>query len=249
MKKPIRNLLLSLTLVIGVVGLSAAHISEGDSTTEFKDKQYYQVVMIWMKDPAKFQDYAGKMGPIVAKYGGNGERIISPVKSIYAGNAGIKQPDMINIVYYDSKEAYEKFENDPEFQKIKHLRTESIDMAGIGGFATEGEIKSGAVADRLYMLEFAYFKDGNSRAYNSYKKKSKSFYEKHGLFTERVFKPVDVFGNIEMPDRVSVLYHDRETRKEELQNDPRHKEIEDLYAKSISDLIWIEGKAAFVNMD
>ncbi len=214
-----------------------------------KDKKYYQVVFIWVTDPEKFQEYGEKVGPIVSKYGGAGERILSPIHSIYAGNSKIEQPHMVNIVYYDSKEAYQQFENDPEFLKIKHLRSESIKMAGIGGYAIGGELNTGGVAERLYMLEMAYFKDGKAKPYDSYRKKSKDFYKKHGLFTERILEPDNVFGGIQMPDRVSILYHDKASRKDQLQADPQHKEIEGLYMDAISDLIWVEGKAAFVNMD
>ncbi len=238
--------LMAFVLMILIVTVSSATSSEGNPA---KDKRYYQVVFIWVKDPVKFQEYGEKMGPIVSKYGGAGERILSPINSIYAGNSKIEQPHMVNIVYYDSKEAYEQFEQDPDFLKIKHLRSESIEMAGIGGYAIGGELSSGGVAERLYMLEMAYFKDGKAKPYDTYRKKSKDFYDKHRLFTERILEPDNVFGNIQMPDRVSILYHDTESRKDQLQEDPRHKEIEGLYVEAISDLIWIEGKAAFINMD
>lgn len=212
--------------------------------------KYYQVVMIWLKDPAKFQEYGQKMGPIVARYGGNGERILTPVESFYGGKTGqgLTKPDMVNVVYYDSKEAYDNFENDPEFLKIKHLRSESIRMVAIGGKVKEGELKSGKVQDRLYMIEFGYFKD-EGKAYKAYQKASKGFNQRVGLNSERVLVPDQVWGDIELPDLVTIKYIDQASDKSRMESDPDHSKIEELYGAAMRDLIWIEGKAAFINME
>lgn len=216
-----------------------------------KDEKYYQVVMIWVKDPAKFQEYGEKMGPIVSKYGGMGERILSPVSSFYGGETGkgLSQPHMVNIVFYDSKEAYEQFENDPDFLKIKHLRDASIDMAGIGGTALGGELIKGGVNDRLYMIEFAYYSDQNGSAYKKYEKASKGFGKRNGLNKERILKPDVAFGSIAKPDLVNIKYIDKESDKPMMEKDKDHPNVEKLYGAAIKDLIWIEGKAAFINME
>lgn len=212
--------------------------------------KYFQVVMIWIKDPAKFQDYGQKVGPIVAKYGGNAERIISPVESFYGGTTakGFEAPHMVNIVYYDSKEAYVAFENDPEFLKIKHLRTESIEMAGIGGTVLGGELNLQEVANRLYMIEFAYFSDEEGKKYKKYEQKARSFNERSGLHRERILRPDARFGDIDLPDLVSIKYIEKAEYKAKMEADKDHPKVEKRYGEAIRDLIWIEGRAAFVNM-
>jgi|GEM_PF-4663428 len=212
--------------------------------------KYFQVVMIWVKDPAKFQDYGQKVGPIVAKYGGNAERIISPVESFYGGTTAkeYEAPHMVNIVYYDDKEAYEAFEKDPEFLKIKHLRSESIEMAGIGGTVVDGELNLREVAARLYMIEFAYFSDEDGKKYQKYEKKTQAFSQRSGLHKERILKPDTKFGNIDLPDLVSIKFLDQASQKEQMESDKDHPKVEKLYGEAIRDLIWIEGKAAFVNL-
>ncbi len=227
--------------------------AEASMANDFKKKaeaKYYQVVMIWLKDPAKFQEYGQKMAPIVSKYGGNGERILTPIESFYGGKTGqdLSKPDMVNIVFYDSKEAYEDFENDPEFRKIEHLRSESIKMVAIGGKVTGGELKSGNVSQRLYMIEVGYFND-NGKNYKAYEKASKGFNKRLGLNKERVLIPDQVWGEIEMPDLVTIKYIDDAANKAKMEADPDHERIETLYGKAMKDLIWIEGKAAFINMD
>ena len=248
-----KRILLALILTIFVIlplsyALSSKPGPEGNSK---KDDKYYQVVMIWVKDPAKFQKYGELMGPIVSKYGGRGERILTPVSTFYGGETGksLSQPHMVNIVYYDSKEAYEKFEKDPEFLKIKSMRDESIEMAGIGGTSLAGELIKGGVEDRLYMIEFAYYSDKKGSAYKKYEQGSQGFSQRLGLKKERVLKPDNSFGNIDMPDMVTVKYLEKESDKPNMEKDQDHSKVEELYGAAIRDLIWIEGKAAFTNME
>ncbi|MDW3193754.1 MAG: DUF1330 domain-containing protein [Cytophagales bacterium] len=234
-------------LLCGIViaGVALARVSE-----EKVNDKYYQVVMIWLKDPAKFQEYGQKMGPIVGKYGGSGERILTPVESFYGGKTGegLSKPDMVNIVYYYSKEAYENFENDPAFKKIEHLRSESINMVAIGGKVKGGELLPGDASQRLYMIEFGYFKD-KGKNYKAYEKASKGFNQRLGLNKERILIPDQVWGDIALPDLVTIKYIDDASNKSKMESDPDHAKIEALYGEAMSDLIWIEGKAAFINMN
>src|SRR5919197_4992647 len=109
--------------------------------------RYYQVVFIWMKDPVTFGRYAALVEPVVRPYGGGLERMLVP-DAIYA--EGMPKPDIVNIVFYDSRAAFAAFEKDPEFAKIVHLRSESIDMASVAGAPAGGELTQTDVADRLY---------------------------------------------------------------------------------------------------
>ncbi len=242
-----RTVLALLVLLISVfnTGFTTEEILQSES-----DEKYYQIVMIWLNDPAKFQEYGQKMAPIVSKYGGSGERIITPVQSFYGGNTGdgLSKPDMVNIVFYDSKEAYLNFEEDPDLQKIEHLRSESIKMVAIGGKVKGGKLIPGDASKRLYMIEISYFTD-QGKAYKTYEKNSKNFNRRVGLKKERVLEPDQVWGDIELPDLVTIKYLDDARNKSKMETDPDHSQIEALYGKAMRDLIWIEGTAAFINME
>lgn len=241
------SLVIAAIVSLLVLGNFSANASENGNP---KDGKYYQVVLIWVKDPAKFQEYGEKMGPIVSKYGGAGERIITPVSSFFGGSKAkdMESPHMVNIVYYDSKESYEQFEKDPEFKKIVHLRDESIEMAGIGGFVEGGDLVINDVANRLYMIEFAYYSDEKGKSFKKYEKEAKSYYEKYRLRNERILTPDNVFGGFEMPDKVSIKYIENKDDKPLMEQDGDHGRIEQLYGEAIRDLVWIEGQAAYVNM-
>ena len=228
---------------VGGILLVAAMLLTGvvvadDAATD--PEHFYQLVFIYMKDPAKFQEYAQKLGPVVSKYGGFAERIIMP-ESIYPDS--IDKPDMVNIVYYDSEEAYRQFEKDPEFLALKPLRAQAIDMKGINARPSGGQLIDGDLQNRPYMVELAYFKDGNPQGFEAYKKKATPLMREFGFRTERSLEPVSVFGGIKKPDVVNIHFFEDEAQRAQFESDPRHAEVEGLYSAAIEDLIWIEGRA------
>jgi len=244
-----RFFLFSLVCILfTLISATSTNFRASQNEAPTKVKKYYQVVLVWVKNPQKYQEYVQKLGPVVSKYESNAERIISPVKSFFAVKKGkeLKTPHMINIVYYKSKKAYHKFLKDPEYIKLKKLRSEAIDIAGIDGEVIGGKLEKGNVADRLYMIEFLNYK--NKKSYNNYIKKTKPYYKRH-LVNERILKPDNVFGNINMPDVVFIKYIKNEADRSKMETDKEHPMVEKLYGDMLSDLVWIEGKAAYVNMD
>lgn len=243
------GLSLGIVLCLNLAALQAKPVTMAEKQPP-KTKKYYQVVLVWVKDPQKYQEYVQKLGPVVSKYGSQAERIVSPVSTFFAVKKAdeLSKPDMVNIVYYESKAAYQKFENDPEFLALKDLRAEAIDIAGIDGEAIDNApVLSGGVEDRLYMIEFLNYK--NKKTYEDYLVKTKDYYKRHQLITERAFKVDRSFGNIERPHVVNIKYLKKASKRPEMESDKEHAQVEKLYGEMLTDLIWIEGKAAFVNME
>ncbi|WP_223034075.1 DUF1330 domain-containing protein [Hanstruepera marina] len=221
-----------------------------EATTIDVEDKYYQVVLIWVKDPLKFREYGEKMRPIVQKYGGSTERMINPVTSIYSGSYGssLSQPNILNIVYYHNKEAYENFNKDPEYQSLIPLRDEAIDIVGVGGKSIEGKLIKGEASKRLYMIEFSYFSDSDGSKYKLYKKNSLEFYNRNGVELERSIAPSEVFGNIiDLPNIVNISYI-KSGDSSQLQKDSEHHSIQGAFRQAVSNTVWIEGKAALFNM-
>ena len=99
-----------------------------------------------MKDAVTFGRYVALLEPVVRPYGGGLERRLVP-DAISA--EGMPKPDIVNIVFYDSRAALAAFDKDPEFAKIGHLRSESIDMASVAGVSVGGEVTQTHVRNRL----------------------------------------------------------------------------------------------------
>ena len=229
---------LFLCLLFG--GLSIAACSPGQTRTQSVDQKYYELVFIQVKDPKAFGEYGRKVFPIVKKYGGGLQRMLLP-ESVYGD--GIKKPDLVNLVFYKNRAAYDAFHRDPEFLKIKPLRTKSIDMISIGAEKLEAGSSSSDLAGRYYMVELAYFKTAAGTRYQAYEAASRPVLGKYGYHLESKLAPIEVHGKLEKPDLLKVAFFNQTADLKRFEKDPRHKELETkLYPGAVRKSIWIMGK-------
>jgi uncharacterized protein (DUF1330 family) len=202
--------------------------------------RYYQVVFIWMKDPVKFGRYRELLGPIVQRYGGDLERMLAP-DTIYA--EGMPKPDIVNIVFYDDRDAFAGFNKDPEFEKIVYLRSESIDMASVAGFPISGTVTQEALGKRLYLVELAHFGPQGAQGYQRYQEEAEPVMSRYGYHVERRLAPDSVSGLPFKPDLVNVAYFDSPDGMERFHTDAAHQRIEnELYGAAVQQSIWVIGR-------
>jgi uncharacterized protein (DUF1330 family) len=209
--------------------------SEGSTAS-----RYYQVVFIWMKDPVTFGRYRELLGPIVQCYGGDLERMLAP-DTIYA--EGMDKPDIVNIVFYNDRDAFAAFSEDPEFEKIVHLRSESIDMVSVAGFPIDGTVTHEALGQRLYLLELARFGPQGAKGYQQYQEEAEPVMSRYGYHVERRLAPDSVSGLPFKPDVVNVAYFDSPDGMERFHTDAAHQRIEnELYSAAVQQSIWVVGR-------
>jgi uncharacterized protein (DUF1330 family) len=209
--------------------------------------RYYQVVFIWMKDPVTFGRYTALLEPVVRPYGGSLERRLIP-NTIYA--EGMPKPDIVNIVFYDSHAAFVAFEQDVEFAKIVHLRSESIAMVSVAGVPVAGEITQTDVGDRLYLVEVARFGPLGAQGYQDYEEQAEPLMRRYGYHVERRLTPDSASGFPFQPDLVKVAYFDSPEGMERLHEDPAHPRIEnELYSAAVQQSIWVVGRAHRMTLD
>ena len=202
--------------------------------------RYYQVVFIWMKDPVTFGRYAALVEPVVRPYGGGLERRLVP-DAIYA--EGMAKPDIVNIVFCDSRAAFAAFQQDVEFAKIVHLRSESIDMASVAGVPTDGEVTQTNVAERLYLVEVVRFGPLGAKGYQDYEDQAEPVMRRYGYHVERRLTPDSASGFPFQPDLVKVAYFDSPDGMERFHTDPVHPRIEnELYPAAVQQSIWVVGR-------
>jgi uncharacterized protein (DUF1330 family) len=203
--------------------------------------RYYQLVLITLKDLPAFQRYGELLGPIVSKYGGARERWIRP-DAVFG--EGIAKPDLVNVVHYDSKEAFTAFTRDPAFRDIVHLRNQSIDMIAVDGSPTGGSVTDDGLADRAYLVEIARYGDGGAAAYRAYEADAAALYERHGCRVERVLAVDGAVGLDFKPDLVKIAYFDQADGMERLHADPAHERIErERYPRAAPRSVWLTGRA------
>lgn len=201
--------------------------------------RYYQVVLIWMKDANLFAEYGQSVGPVVAKYGGSLERMLAP-QDIQGGDVSV--PDIVNIVYYDSEDAYAAFERDPEFLEIKQKRTDSIDMLALEGHSSLGSVVEGGEPERLYLLELADFGSDGEAGYRRYVQRADAFMSPYGFHVEReiaVRRFDDGLGVA--PNVARVTYFDEGDGLEKAHSVPGHEELEAGYNAAVGKSLWLVG--------
>jgi uncharacterized protein (DUF1330 family) len=203
--------------------------------------RYYQLVLITLKDLPTFQHYGELLAPIVSKYGGARERLIRP-DAVFG--EGVAKPDLVNVVYYDSKDAFTAFTRDPAFREIAHLRNQSIDMIAIDGSPVGGSVFDEGLADRTYLVEIARYGDSGAAAYHAYEAEAAALYERHGLHVERMFTVDAAVGLHFRPDVVKIAYFDQADGMQRMHADPAHERIEnELYPRAAPLSVWLTGRA------
>lgn len=204
-------------------------------------ERYYQLVLLWPRDRAKFASYLERLTPVVEPYGAGLERQFSVLES-YA--EGLVRPETVNLVYYRSSDAYTAFHQDSRFRDIVHLRTESTDMASVEGLSVRGEFALGAAAERLYLIEIARYGSGGLDAYQAYEAEAEPVMARYGYHVERVIRPETASGITFKPDVLKVAYFDTADGMARLHRDPAHPHIEAVvYPRAVSESLWIVGKA------
>jgi uncharacterized protein (DUF1330 family) len=203
-------------------------------------QRFYQVVLIWVHKPELFAQYAEAVAPVVGEYGGRLDRMLAP-REVYGD--GIELPHIVNIVSYESKEAFETFEKDPAFLRVEPKRAESIDFVSVDGFQTAGAARAGGEPERLYMVELAAFGGGSEAAYRDYESEADAFMAPFGFHLEwEIGTDASSDGLPFRPDLARVAYFDDSSGFEKAHAAPGHERIEgELYAKAVDQSLWIVG--------
>jgi uncharacterized protein (DUF1330 family) len=201
--------------------------------------RYYQVVLIWLKDPPKFARYGELLRPIAHRYGADLELMIAP-RAIHG--ADMQPPDVVNVVYYDHPGGAAALASDPEFAKIVHLRTESIDMVAVGGRADRGSSTTAEDPSRVtYVVELARFGPDGGDGYRRYEMGAEPIMSRYGYGVERRIAVDSSAGLPFVPDVAKVAYFEADGM-DRLHRDPSHERIErELYPRAVADSVWVVG--------
>lgn len=204
-----------------------------------KNDKYYQLVLLWITDPVKFQEYLQKMAPVVTRYGGAADRSFQP-SAIWA--EGMELPQVVNLVHYDSKEAYQDFNDDPDFKQIEHLRSESTKIISYEGYLRLANPSGRRLNDREYNIEILSYKNGSPAAYSKYELEGEGKMREYGFDVEFILDIESKPSEQKKPNMAKVSYFNDARCKMNFERDPAHKDIEALYPSTIDSVIWISAK-------
>jgi uncharacterized protein (DUF1330 family) len=203
-------------------------------------RRYHQLVFIWIRDPAMFAGYLRDLPPIVARYGGAADLSLRP-SAICAD--GLTLPDVINLVHYDDREAYQRFNADPDFQAIEHLRAGSVDLMTFDGYLSTVAPSPGGLPDTVYNVEVATYRDGSGEAYRAYEQRGEARMREYGYRVEYVLAAETAPAGRPRPDVVKISSFPDEAARAAFDAEQVHREIEEkLYPAATADVIWLTGQ-------
>ena len=84
-----------------------------------EDMKYYGAVQLRHDDDSWLKEYATHVTPLVKKYGG---KYLARTKTMEKVEGDRELPSLFVIIEWPSKQAFDDFYSDPEYQKHKKLR-------------------------------------------------------------------------------------------------------------------------------
>jgi hypothetical protein len=204
-------------------------------------RTYHQLVFIWVRDPAVFAEYLRELPPIVARYGGAADLSLRPV-TIWADRLDL--PDIVNLVHYDNRDAYQRFNTDPDFIPIEPLRAASVDLLTYEGYLTTDDPSPAGTPERVYAVELATYRDGTGEAYRSYEERGENRMRDYGYHVEYVLAAETTPAARPRPDLIKISSFPDEKARTAFEADPLHSEIEEkLYLAATDHVIWLNAHA------
>jgi uncharacterized protein (DUF1330 family) len=202
--------------------------------------RYHQLVFIWVRDPAMFADYLRDLPPIVARYGSAADLSLRPT-AVWADQLALPGlPDIVNLVHYENKEAYERFNADPDFQKIEPLRAGSVDLMAYEGYLRPAELYPDGPAGptaRAYNLEVATYRDGTGEAYRRYEERAAPLRARFGYRVEYILDSKTAPAGRPRPDLIKVSSFPDEAASSAFNADPIHTAVADHVLRLTGQLI------------
>lgn len=187
-------------------------------------RTYHQLVFVWIRDPQMFAAYLRDLPPIVGRYGGAADLSLRPT-AIRAG--GLTRPDVVNLVHYDDRDAFRRFNADPDFLAIEPLRAGSVDLMTFEGYLrTEAPPAAGAPG-RTFDVEVATSRDGTGEAYRAYEDRGEARMREYGYRVEYVLDAETAPPGRPRPDVVTISSFPDDAARAAYEADPIHAEIEE----------------------
>jgi hypothetical protein len=202
---------------------------------------YDNLWLIWLRDPEMFGRYQVAAAFVAARYG----RLARSFTPLEVYGEGMALPDIVNLTLSPERHSLAAMNADPEFRAVVSLRTDSTDLARVGGVDEPESVDDTGLAERRYLIEMARFGAGGAVAYREYERAAGALMTPYGYHVERVFRPAgDVDGLPFSPDLVKVAYFDTDAAFDRFHADPGHAEIEGpRYAAAVTEALWLVARA------
>jgi len=204
-------------------------------------RRYHQLVFIWVRDQAMFARYLRDLPPIVGRYGGAADLSLRPT-AVRADRLAL--PDIVNLVHYTDKRAFERFGVDPEFREIEPLRAGSVDLMTFEGYLRPGDPSPAGPPGRVYNVELATYLDGTGEAYRAYEERGEAVMCRYGYRVEYILDAETGPAGRPRPDLIKISSFPDEAARAAFDADPAHAgAAQRLYPVAADHVVWLTGRA------
>lgn len=240
------------TLVMGALMMfscSSKEISNTQNTNkmEKKNEEIVNVALMYIKDgeEQRFEEYKKKGGEILESYGGKIERVIKPTM---LAEGELDMPDEIHFATYPSLEVFNKFNEDPEFVKIREeyaipaLEDISVFTSRNTDFEFE---KERGDKSKTYGVALIYFDEREEavKEFEEYHDEVCEIMPEFGIHFERFIAPFQSKATIEKPDEIHRFYFDSMEGLQQMGTDERMKALFPKRDASLKNLYFFIGEA------
>lgn len=214
---------------------------------ETKNEEIVNVALMYLKEGEKerFEEYKKKGGAILKKYGGKIERVIKPTM---LAEGELKMPDEIHFATYPSLEAFNKFNEDPEFIKIRNEYAVPAleDISVFTSRNTDFKFKKeNGDLTKTFGVALIYFKEGEQsvKQFEEYHDEVCEIMPEFGTHFERFIAPFQSKGTVEKPDEIHRFYFDSMEGLQQMGSDERMKALFPKRDASLRNLYFFIGEA------
>lgn len=221
--------------------------SQNTGKMEKKNEEIVNVALIYIKEgeEQRFEEYKRKGGTILERYGGKIERIIKPTM---LAEGELKMPNEIHFASYPSLEVFNKFNEDPEFVKIReeYAIPALDDISVFTSRNTDFEFKQEkGNKSKTYGVAFIYFDEREEavKEFEEYHDEVCEIMPEFGTHFERFIAPIQSKGSVEQPDEIHRFYFDSMEGLQQMGTDERMKALFPKRDASLKNLYFFIGEA------
>jgi uncharacterized protein (DUF1330 family) len=251
--KTMKSLNIIASIVLGIflfVSCTSKAQNSNNKTEkmETRNQEIVNVALMYIKEgeEARFEEYKKKGGAILEKYGGKIERIIKP-KMLVEGE--LEMPDEIHFATYPSIEVFNKFNEDPEFIKIRNEYAIPAleDISVFTSKNTDFEFKKETGdKSKTYGVALIYFdeKDEAVKQFEEYHNEVCAIMPEFGTHFERFIAPFQSKGKVEQPNEIHRFYFDSMEGLQQMGSDKRMQALFPKRDASLKNLYFFIGEAS-----
>lgn len=221
--------------------------TQNTNKMENKNEEIVNVALMYIKDgeEERFEEYKKKGGAILESYGGKIERVIKPTM---VAEGELDMPDEIHFATYPSLEVFNKFNEDPEFVKIReeYAIPALEDISIFTSRNTDFEFKKETGdKSKTFGVALIYFDDRQEaiKEFEEYHDEVCEIMPEFGTHFERFIAPFQSKGTVEQPDEIHRFYFDSMEGLQQMGTDERMKALFPKRDASLKNLYFFIGEA------